>query len=194
MKHILKEAAVKLYEAKESEFPEPEQLRELERVVLLKSIDSKWMDHIDDMEILRQGIGLAAYGQRDPVVEYKMSAYEMFNNMTNAIQEDTVRMLYHVHVEQKIEREQVAKVTGTNKDDSGVKKPVQRKEEKIYPNDPCPCGSGKNINSAAGARLQKYDRLRTVKVLEWDGEAEQDTAKTKGVLFVVQTTINARGI
>ena len=114
MKHILKEEAVKLYEAKESEFPEPEQLRELERVVLLKSIDSKWMDHIDDMEILRQGIGLAAYGQRDPVVEYKMSAYEMFNGMISSIQEDTVRMLYHVHVEQKIEREQVAKVTGTN--------------------------------------------------------------------------------
>ena len=155
MKHILKEAAVKLYEAKESEFPEPEQLRELERVVLLKSIDSKWMDHIDDMEILRQGIGLAAYGQRDPVVEYKMSAYEMFNNMTNAIQEDTVRMLYHVHVEQKIEREQVAKVTGTNKDDSGVKKPVQRKEEKIYPNDPCPCGSGKKYKQCCGRKAAK---------------------------------------
>ena len=139
MKHILKEEAVKLYEAKEAEFPEPEQLRELERVVLLKCIDSKWMDHIDDMEILRQGIGLVGYGQRDPVVEYKMSAYDMFNEMTNAIQEDTVRMLYHVHVEQKIEREQVAKVTGTNKDDSAVRKPVQRKEEKVYPNDPCPC-------------------------------------------------------
>ena len=127
MKHIVKEEAVKLYEAKESEFPEPEQLRELERVVLLKSIDSKWMDHIDDMEILRQGIGLVGYGQRDPVVEYKMSAYDMFNEMTNSIQEDTVRMLYHVHVEQKIEREQVAKVTGTNKDDSSARKPVQRK-------------------------------------------------------------------
>ena len=139
MKHILKEEAVKLYETKESEFPEPEQLRELERVVLLKCIDSKWMDHIDDMEILRQGIGLVGYGQRDPVVEYKMSAYDMFNEMTNSIQEDTVRMLYHVHVEQKIEREQVAKVTGTNKDDSSVRKPVQRKEENVYPNDPCPC-------------------------------------------------------
>ena len=113
IKHALKEEAVKLYEAKEAEFPEPEQLRELERVVLLKCIDSKWMDHIDDMEILRQGIGLAAYGQRDPVVEYKMSAFEMFNNMITSIQEDTLRMLYHVHVEQKIEREQVAKVTGT---------------------------------------------------------------------------------
>ena len=152
IKHELKEEAVKLYEAKEAEFPEPEQLRELERVVLLKSIDSKWMDHIDDMEILRQGIGLAAYGQRDPVVEYKMNAFDMFNEMINSIQEDTLRMLYHVHVEQKIEREQVAKVTGTNKDDSGVKKPVQRKEIKVYPNDPCPCGSGKKYKQCCGRK------------------------------------------
>ena len=153
IKHELKEEAVKLYEAKEAEFPEPEQLRELERVVLLKCIDSKWMYHIDDMEILRQGIGLAAYGQRDPVVEYKMSAFEMFNNMITSIQEDTLRMLYHVHVEQKIEREQVAKVTGTNKDDSaGPKKPVQRKEIKVYPNDPCPCGSGKKYKQCCGRK------------------------------------------
>ena len=152
IKHALKEEAVKLYEAKEAEFPEPEQLRELERVVLLKCIDSKWMDHIDDMEILRQGIGLAAYGQRDPVVEYKMSAFEMFNNMITSIQEDTLRMLYHVHVEQKIEREQVAKVTGTNKDDSAGKKPVQRKEIKVYPNDPCPCGSGKKYKQCCGRK------------------------------------------
>ena len=155
MKHIVKEEAVKLYEAKESEFPEPEQLRELERVVLLKSIDSKWMDHIDDMEILRQGIGLVGYGQRDPVVEYKMSAYDMFNEMTNSIQEDTVRMLYHVHVEQKIEREQVAKVTGTNKDDSSARKPVQRKEDKVYPNDPCPCGRGKKYKQCCGRKMMK---------------------------------------
>ena len=155
MKHIVKEEAVKLYEAKESEFPEPEQLRELERVVLLKSIDSKWMDHIDDMEILRQGIGLVGYGQRDPVVEYKMSAYDMFNEMTNSIQKDTVRMLYHVHVEQKIEREQVAKVTGTNKDDSSARKPVQRKEDKVYPNDPCPCGSGKKYKQCCGRKMMK---------------------------------------
>ena len=152
IKHELKEEAVKLYETKEAEFPEPEQLRELERVVLLKSIDSKWMDHIDDMEILRQGIGLAAYGQRDPVVEYKMNAFDMFNEMINSIQEDTLRMLYHVHVEQKIEREQVAKVTGTNKDDSGVKKPVQRKEIKVYPTDPCPCGSGKKYKQCCGRK------------------------------------------
>ena len=152
IKHELKEEAVKLYEAKEAEFPEPEQLRELERVVLLKCIDSKWMDHIDDMEILRQGIGLAAYGQRDPVVEYKMSAFDMFNSMITSIQEDTLRMLYHVHVEQKIEREQVAKVTGTNKDDSSVKKPVQRKEIKVYPNDPCPCGSGKKYKQCCGRK------------------------------------------
>ena len=152
MKHLIKEEAVKLYEAKESEFPEPEQLRELERVILLKSIDSKWMDHIDDMEILRQGIGLTAYGQRDPVVEYKMAAFDMFNSMITSIQEDTVRMLYHVHVEQKIEREQVAKVTGTNKDDSSVRKPVQRKEIKVYPNDPCPCGSGKKYKQCCGRK------------------------------------------
>ena len=156
IKHIVKEEAVKLYEAKEAEFQEPEQLRELERVVLLKCIDSKWMDHIDDMEMLRQGIGLTAYGQRDPVVEYKMSAFEMFNNMITSIQEDTVRMLYHVHVEQKIEREQVAKVTGTNKDDSaGPKKPVQRKEDKVYPNDPCPCGSGKKYKQCCGRKAAK---------------------------------------
>ena len=155
IKHEIKEKAVKLYEDKEAEFPEAEQLRELERVVLLKCIDSKWMDHIDDMEILRQGIGLVGYGQRDPVVEYKMSAYEMFNNMISAIQEDTVRMLYHVNVEQKAEREQVAKVTGTNKDDSSAKAPVQRKEDKIYPNDPCPCGSGKKYKQCCGRKLMK---------------------------------------
>ena len=155
IKHEIKEKAVKLYEAKEAEFPEAEQLRELERVVLLKCIDSKWMDHIDDMEILRQGIGLVGYGQRDPVVEYKMSAYEMFNNMISAIQEDTVRMLYHVNVEQKAEREQVAKVTGTNKDDSAGRAPVQRKEEKVYPNDPCPCGSGKKYKQCCGRKLMK---------------------------------------
>ena len=143
---------MKLYEAKEAEFPEAEQIRELERVVLLKVIDNKWMDHIDDMELLRQGVGLQAYGQKNPVVEYKMSAYEMFNAMTENIQEDTVRMLYHVHVQQKLEREQVAKVTGTNKDESGPRKPVQRKEEKVYPNDPCPCGSGKKYKQCCGRK------------------------------------------
>ena len=155
VKQQLKEEAVKLYEMKEAEFPEAEQLRELERVVLLKSIDSKWMDHIDDMELLRQGIGLVGYGQKDPVVEYKTRAFKMFNDMIDAIQEDTVRMLYHVHVEQKIEREQVAKVTGTNKDDTSVKKTVQRKEDKVYPNDPCPCGSGKKYKQCCGRKLMK---------------------------------------
>ena len=150
IRHELQEQAVHLYEAKEAEFENPEQLRELERVVLLKSIDSKWMDHIDDMEILRQGIGLAAYGQRDPVVEYKMQAFEMFDGMISSIQEDTVRMLYHVKVEQKVEREQVAKVTGTNKDDSAPKAPIKRAEAKIYPNDPCPCGSGKKYKNCHG--------------------------------------------
>ena len=155
LKETLTEMALQAYADKESEFPDPESMREAERVVLLKTIDRKWMDHIDDMEILRQGIGLVGYGQRDPVVEYKMSAYEMFNNMISAIQEDTVRMLYHVNVEQKAEREQVAKVTGTNKDDSSAKAPVQRKEDKIYPNDPCPCGSGKKYKQCCGRKLMK---------------------------------------
>ena len=152
LKQLLKERAVKLYEEKEAEFPEPEQIRELERVILLKVIDQKWMDHIDDMDQLRQGIGLQAYGQRDPKVEYKMSAYEMFDNMITAIQQDTLRLMYHVRIEQKVEREQVAKVTGTNKDESGPKKPVQRQEDKIYPNDPCPCGSGKKYKQCCGRK------------------------------------------
>ncbi|RGO23950.1 preprotein translocase subunit SecA [Dorea sp. OM02-2LB] len=152
LKHLLKERAVKAYEAKEAEFPEPEHLRELERVVLLKVIDAKWMDHIDDMDQLRQGIGLQAYGQRDPLVEYKMLGYEMFGEMSNSITETTVRTLFHVRVEQKAEREQVAKVTGTNKDDSAVKAPKKREEKKIYPNDPCPCGSGKKYKQCCGRK------------------------------------------
>ncbi|MDD3279307.1 MAG: preprotein translocase subunit SecA [Lachnospiraceae bacterium] len=152
LKQMLKEDAVKLYEEKETMFPQPEQVRELERVVLLKVIDQKWMDHIDDMDQLRQGIGLQAYGQRDPKVEYKMAAYDMFNDMLGSIQQDTLRLLYHVRVEEKLEREQVAKVTGTNKDDSGPKKSVQRTEKKIYPNDPCPCGSGKKYKQCCGRK------------------------------------------
>lgn len=152
LKQNLKEKAVKLYETKEAEFPEPEQLRELERVILLKVIDRKWMDHIDDMDQLRQGIGLQAYGQKDPLVEYKMSGYEMFDTMSAGIQEDTLRLLYHVRIEQKVEREEVAKVTGTNKDDSEVKGPVRRTSEKVYPNDPCPCGSGKKYKQCCGRR------------------------------------------
>ena len=150
LKHLLKEKAVKLYEAKETEFPEPEQFRELERVVLLKVIDQKWMDHIDDMDQLRQGIGLQAYGQRDPLVEYKMAGFDMFDEMTANIQEDTIRLLYHVKIEQKVEREQVAKVTGTNKDDSTPAEPKKRAAAKIYPNDPCPCGSGKKYKQCCG--------------------------------------------
>ena len=152
VKQSLKEEAVKLYEEKEAEFPEAEQLRELERVILLKVIDQKWMDHIDDMDQLREGIGLQAYGQRDPKVEYKMQAYEMFDSMIASIQETTLRLLYHVRLEQKVEREQVAQVTGTNKDESGPKKPVQRVEKKVYPNDPCPCGSGKKYKQCCGRK------------------------------------------
>ena len=151
LKQNLKEEAIKLYEVKEAEFPEPEQIRELERVVLLKVIDRKWMDHIDDMEQLRQGIGLQAYGQRDPKVEYKMSAFEMFDEMIAGIQQDTVRLLYHVRIEQKVEREQVAEVTGTNKDEE-VKGPVRRAQQKVYPNDPCPCGSGKKYKQCCGRK------------------------------------------
>ncbi|WP_075721167.1 preprotein translocase subunit SecA [Roseburia sp. 499] len=152
LKHRLKEQAVKLYEAKESEFPEPEAVRELERVVLLKVIDRKWMDHIDDMDQLRQGIGLQAYGQRDPLVEYKMAGYDMFDDMISNIQEDTVRLLFHVRIEQKVEREQVAKVTGTNRDESTQRGPKKREAAKVYPNDPCPCGSGKKYKQCCGRK------------------------------------------
>ena len=149
--HDLKEKAVKLYEDKEALFPEAEQIREIERVILLKVIDRKWMDHIDDMDQLKQGIGLQALGQRDPVVQYKMMGYDMFDEMTAGITEDTVRLLMHIQVEQKVEREQVAKVTGTNKDEGpSVKGPARRTEKKIYPNDPCPCGSGKKYKNCCG--------------------------------------------
>ena len=152
LKHMLKEEAVKLYELKEAEFPNPEMLRELERVFLLKVIDRKWMDHIDDMDQLRQGIGLQAFAQRDPLVEYKLSGYEMFSAMTASIQEETVRILMHVRVEEKAEREQVAKVTGTNKDTSMANTPKKRESAKIYPNDPCPCGSGKKYKQCCGRK------------------------------------------
>ena len=152
LKQQLKEEAVKLYEAKEAEFPEPEAIREIERVILLKVIDRKWMDHIDDMDQLRQGAGLQAYAQKDPLVEYKMNGYEMFDDMTQNIREETVRLLLHVRIEQKVEREQVAKVTGTNKDDTIQKGPVKRMEAKVYPNDPCPCGSGKKYKQCCGRK------------------------------------------
>ena len=152
LKHLLKERAVKLYEAKETEFPEPEQFRELERVVLLKVIDRKWMDHIDDMDQLRQGIGLQAYGQRDPVVEYKFAGFDMFDAMIDSIAEETIKVLTHIKIEQKVEREQVAKATGTNKDESVAKAPKKRTSKKIQPNDPCPCGSGKKYKQCCGRK------------------------------------------
>ncbi len=152
LKQQLKEEAVKLYESKEAEFPEPEAIREIERVILLKVIDRKWMDHIDDMDQLRQGAGLQAYGQKDPLVEYKLNGYEMFDDMTQNIKEETVRNLFRVRIEQKVEREQVAKVTGTNKDDTLQKGPVKRMEAKVYPNDPCPCGSGKKYKQCCGRK------------------------------------------
>ena len=152
LKQQLKEEAVKLYESKEAEFPEPEAIREIERVILLKVIDRKWMDHIDDMDQLRQGAGLQAYGQKDPLVEYKLNGYDMFDEMTQNIKEETVRLLFRVRIEQKVEREQVAKVTGTNKDDTVQKGPVKRTEDKVYPNDPCPCGSGKKYKQCCGRK------------------------------------------
>ena len=152
LKQKIKEKAAALYEEKEAQFESPEQIREIERVILLRVIDEHWMNHIDDMEQLRQGIGLVGYGQRDPKVEYKMAAYDMFNEMTESIQQDTIRLLYHVRVEEKVEREEVAKVTGTNRDDTSKKKPVARKAKKIYPNDPCPCGSGLKYKQCHGRK------------------------------------------
>ena len=150
LKQQLKEEAVKLYEEKEAEFPQADAIREVERVILLKAIDHKWMAHIDDMAQLQQGIHMVAYGQKDPLVEYKMSGFDMFDAMTDGIREETVRLVMHVRVEQKLEREQVAKVTGTNKDDSLAKGPVKRDSEKVYPNSPCPCGSGKKYKQCCG--------------------------------------------
>jgi preprotein translocase subunit SecA len=144
----LKEEALRIYESKEAEFPETEQIREIERVVILKVTDSHWMNHIDDMDQLRQGIGLQAFGQRDPVVEYRLQGYDMFTEMVESIREETVKMLMHVRIEQKVEREQVAEVTGTNKDDTSA--PVQRKIDKISRNAPCPCGSGKKYKYCCG--------------------------------------------
>ena len=150
--HQLKEEAIKLYEAKEAQFPDSEQMREIERVILLRVIDTKWMNHIDDMEQLRQGIGLQAYGQRDPLVEYRMAGFDMFDEMTAGIQQDTVRLMYGVKVEQKVEREEVVKVTGTNKDDTLARAPKRREDKKVYPNDPCPCGSGKKFKQCCGRK------------------------------------------
>ena len=152
LKHLLKERACKAYEAKEAEFPEAEHLREIERIALLKSIDERWMEHIDDMDQLRQGIGLQAYAQKDPKIEYKMIGYDMFGDMTRRITEGTIRLLFRIKIEQKVEREQVAKVTGTNKDDSAVKAPKKRADKKVYPNDPCPCGSGKKYKQCCGRK------------------------------------------
>ena len=155
LKHRLKEEAIKLYEAKETEFPDTEHMRELERVILLKVIDRKWMDHIDDMEQFRQGIGLQAYAQRDPLIEYKMGGYDMFDSMIESINEDTLKLMYHVRIEQKVEREEVAKVTGTNKDETVAKAPKKREIQKVYPNDPCPCGSGKKFKQCHGGMISQ---------------------------------------
>lgn len=146
----IKERVNELYAEKEAEFPEPEMIREAERVILLRVIDRRWMDHIDDMDQMRQGIGLRALGQRDPLVEYKFAGYDMFNDMKATIRQDTVKAMLHIRVEKKVEREEVAKVTGTNKDDSAVKEPVKRKTAKVGRNDPCPCGSGLKYKQCCG--------------------------------------------
>ena len=159
LKQILKEQAIKLYEEKETQFPDAEQVRELERVVLLKIIDNKWMNHIDDMTQLREGIGLMAYGQKDPLIEYKTTGYDMFEGMAASIKEETVRILYHIQVEQKIEREPAAKITGTNRDDSAQNAPKRREVRKIYPNDPCPCGSGKKFKQCHGRMFKPGDTI-----------------------------------
>ena len=154
----LKERAIRLYEEKEAEFPNPEQMREAERVILLKVMDQKWMSHIDDMDILRDGIGLQAYGQKDPLVEYKIAGYEMFQEMMRSIQEETVRVLYQRKLEQKVEREQVAKPLATNRDESAVRAPKMREGRKIYPNDPCPCGSGKKYKNCHGQNIYQKEK------------------------------------
>ena len=171
-KQLLKEEAIKLYEQKEASFPNPEQLREVERVILLRVIDQKWMNHIDDMDIIRDGIGLQAYGQKDPLVEYKIQGYQMFGDMTRAVKEDTVRILYHIQVEQKVEREQQAQVTGTNRDDTLAQAPKKRSIRKIYPNDPCPCGSGKKYKQCHGR--DEYQKMMNQKVSEAQAEKAQD--------------------
>ena len=171
-KQLLKEEAIKLYEQKEASFPNPEQLREVERVILLRVIDQKWMNHIDDMDIIRDGIGLQAYGQKDPLVEYKIQGYQMFGDMTRAIKEDTVHILYHIQVEQKVEREQQAQVTGTTRDDTLPQAPKKRSIRKIYPNDPCPCGSGKKYKQCHGR--DEYQKMMNQKVSEAQAEKAQD--------------------
>ena len=159
LKQLLKEKAIRLYEQKEAEFQDQEQMREVERVILLKVIDNKWMNHIDDMVQLREGVSMVSFGQKDPLVEYKNEGYEMFETMAAGIKEDTVRTLYRIQVEQKIEREQQAKITGTNRDDTSVKAPVKRAARKIYPNDPCPCGSGKKFKQCHGRDLKPGDTI-----------------------------------
>ncbi len=150
LKEKLTEIALKMYADKEKEFEQPEQFREVERVILLRVIDRKWMEEIDDMEQLRQGIRLQAYGNRNPVDEYKAASYDMLDAMNASIINDTLTMLYRIRIEKKVEREEVAKVTGTNKDDTSARAPKKREDKKVFPNDPCPCGSGLKYKQCCG--------------------------------------------
>ena len=149
-KDDMKKIAHRLYELKEKEINDDEKMRELERVIMLKVIDSRWMDHIDDMDQMRQGISLQSYAQKDPLIEYKYASYDMFEEMSNSIQLDTVKTLYRVRVVTEAKREEVAKPMFTNKDDSLTAKPKQRTTAKVGRNDPCPCGSGKKYKNCCG--------------------------------------------
>ncbi|CBZ01991.1 preprotein translocase subunit SecA [Clostridium botulinum] len=149
IKEKLLEAVENIYIRKEKEIGE-EQIREIERVILLRVVDTKWMDHIDDMDHLKQGIGLRAYRQQDPVQAYQFEGSEMFEEMIYNIKVDTVRYLFHVEVEKAPEREKVAKETSTNYDEDSVKKQPIKKENRIGRNDMCPCGSGKKYKNCCG--------------------------------------------
>ena len=149
----LQDKALEMYEERcKEEFESEEQLAEIERVIILKTVDRKWMDNIDDMEQLRQGIGLQGYGNKDPLVEYKLAGYDMFNDMIASIKEETARIMFHVRLKprEEVKREQVAKETGTNKDETLKKEPTKRKAKKIGRNDPCPCGSGQKYKNCCG--------------------------------------------
>ncbi|WMJ78782.1 MULTISPECIES: preprotein translocase subunit SecA [unclassified Sedimentibacter] len=153
MRERAKSAIDRHYARQESEFGE-EIFREIERIVLLKNVDMKWMDHIDAMDQLRQGIGLRAIGNEDPVRAYQVEGFDMFEEMTSSIQEDTVKMLMRVRPQEKMQRKEVAKITGTsggNTGGTGKPQPVVKREKKIGRNDPCPCGSGKKYKKCCGA-------------------------------------------
>jgi preprotein translocase subunit SecA len=147
MQEVLVEKSLEAYGAREAELG-PETMRELERAVMLRIVDEKWMDHLDAMDQLREGINLRAYGQKDPLVEYKFEGYEMFQNMIDAIQDDVVRYIFRVNLVRPQE-EKARKVVENRYAEEGQKQPVRR-EDKVGRNDPCPCGSGKKYKKCCG--------------------------------------------